>query len=1162
MQKTVLENGSGKMLPLRRRAWNRRLTKICLVMKLTTLLLLGTLFQVHAVGVAQTVNLSAKKVPMRNVLREVQKQTGYFVFFSTKELSQLTEKVQVNVEAKNVSLSAFLVELFKEQPITFELDDKTITLLRKEQNGAALVLDIPAIVVAGKVSDIDGLPVEGATVAVQGSKLATTADGQGRFRLDGVPDKARVTISAVGFMPVSLRVNGSGIVLEDAPAVASRPDETEGNTKSTAFMEADGALSIKLARLVKSIETVVVTGIFQRNNTTFTGASQTISGAELKKISANNIFTGIAAIDPAFRIVPNNVLGGSINQLPEIQIRGENSFPNLSGQLSNNPNAPLFILDGFEVSLQRIVDLDMNMINSVTLLKDASATAIYGSRGANGVMVVTTVTPKPGRMQITFNNDFRYTTPDLSVYDMLNATEKLDFEQRVGLYSATDATNQYRRDVLYNERNKDVARGVNTNWLKVPVRNGYSNRSSLYLQGGDQAVRYGIQFMGDLQTGVMKGQDRKNYSGQFDLQYLLKKVQFRNSLRVFQTASNESPYGSFSQYVALNPYWTPYDAEGRVKELLENISIPGAPVSRTANPVYNAMLHSVNRTSYFGISNNFNVRYNIVPSFFVESSLSVNRQNSGTDQFYSAQDTRFQSVADINQRGSYTARDENSSSYESLTTANLNFRTGRSQVFSTLGYNVSSSKNEFYTIVAEGFPFDRLDNLLFAAQYQTNGRPSGDESTVRRMGVVYNGLYSYDNRINAEVSLRRDGSSQYGTEKRFGNFWSTGMSWNLHNEAFFAGMPAVNNLRLRATYGSTGSLNIPAYSAQTRYNFGVNSSYYGELGAVMASLGNTALSWQEVRKLNFGLDATLLRERLSVRIDAYRERTENAITQVSLAPSTGFVNFPENLGRLENKGLEFSVRYRIIDNRVKGIMWSVNVNGFTNRNILLEISNKLQSINEKLEQANTTQVTPNILFREGESMSTIYAVRSMGVDPATGTEAFLDKDGNKTFLWSAADKVAVGIAQPKWNGNFGTNLSLKGFEMNLVFNYRTGGQLYNQTLINRVESVNPNQNVDRRAYELGWKQPGDVSMYTRITTNNTPTRLTSRFVQDENIIALTSASFGYNFFRTALLKKIGFRSLQLTAITNDLFQLTSIRTERGIDNPFSRTYSLSLRAGF
>ncbi|MCK7555624.1 hypothetical protein MKQ70_11615 [Chitinophaga sedimenti] len=197
----------------------------------------------------------------------------------------------------------------------------------------------------------------------------------------------------------------------------------------------------------------------------------------------------------------------------------------------------------------------------------------------------------------------------------------------------------------------------------------------------------------------MKEQDRNNYSGQFDLNYLLKKFQFKNSLRVFQNKSNESPWGSFSEYVSMNPYWTPYDQNGQVKQMLEDFYITNEN-SRyrylQTNPVYDVSLHSVNRSQYFGVSNNFQMRYTIVPAFYMETNFSLNKQNASRDQFYSAQDSRFTNVTDVAQRGSYTVRNENSFNYESLTTANLNLISGKHQFFSNLGFNFSSNSSNYY----------------------------------------------------------------------------------------------------------------------------------------------------------------------------------------------------------------------------------------------------------------------------------------------------------------------------------------------------------------------------------------------------------------------------------------------------------------------------------
>lgn len=1104
---------------IQRRLFWKKSFKIC-----TAAFVSACLYSNVVLAQSHTITLEKKEITLNEFLSDIRKQTGYdFVFTSSK----LNFNKKVSPKFKNAQLHQVLSQYFNVNTgVIYIVKNKTIVLIDEDK---AAYKTIQGLV----IDEVTKQPITGATVSFEDKNIKTTTNSQGIFVLN-IPEYAKeLAVKCLGHNASYIQV-----------------------TEQSKY-------TIELEEKTEAIDDVVVTGLYKRSSDSFTGAATTISGEDIKKINNNSILAAIGAVDPAFRLMANNTAGSNINQMPEVRMRGENSFPNLTGELSNSPNEPLFILDGFQVPLQRVVDLDMNLIQSITLLKDASATAIYGSRGANGVMVINTIPPAAGKIQVTFNNDFRIATPELSVYNLLNATEKLDFEKRVGIYNGSSPVQQYGLDLLYNQRYQNVLEGVNTNWLKVPTQIGTSNRSSLRLQGGDHIIKYGLQFTADLQQGVMKGQDRNNYSGQLDLSYTTDKLRFMNSIRVFGNKSNESPYGSFSNYVSANPYHSPYDREGNIQYYLENLSYSSSYAAyRTLNPLYNTTLHSINSAGYFGVTNNLSVRYNVLPYLFVESNLSLTKQADDAAEFYSAQNTRFANYTDINRKGSYKATDGDSFLYESITTANLNLQRGKNQFFSTLGFNFASDKNQYYTITAEGFPYDRLDNLLFATQYQANSRPTGDENTYRRVGFLYNGNYSYDNRFLADVSIRRDGSSQYGTDKRFGTFWSAGLGWNIHNENFIKNTAAVNKLRLRGNYGSTGSLNIPAYSAMTRYTFGTMSSYYNELGATMNNLGNPILSWQSVFKFNVGLDATLFNEKLDIRVDAYKENTKDALTQVTLAPSTGFSDYPENLGEVENKGFEFSTRYMIINRKQDRVMWSVNVNGFTNSNILKRISNKLKSANDDLNASNPSQIYPNLLLNEGASMNTIYAVRSLGIDPITGSEIFLDKEGNTTFVWNAADKVAVGINQPKWNGNFGTNLIYKGWEFNMIFNYQVGGQIYNQTLVNRVENVDPTQNVDRRAYDLGWQGPGDISQFKRIQASVVTTNATSRFVQDDNNLKLSSASVGYNFFGKRFLKRMGLNSLAVSALTNDVIWLSSVQVERGTSNPFARNYSLSIRTNF
>lgn len=1114
--KTIHSNGIGRTRPNFFRRFS--LSQFTLIM---------FFLLVSASCFAQRVTLNVSNKPITEVMKVIRDQTGYNFVYADNVISSAKP---ITLKIIDQPLETALNSIFKSQPIKFVIQAKTIILVVKDQKSVVIKDQKLAQIIEGTVKDRkNAAPMSYVVVSVQGTSVATQTDAKGHFKFIAPEDADAVEFRFIGYKTVVVKI---------------KPDAN---------------YNIFLEETSVALKETVITGVFEQKKESFTGAAKSISGTELKRVSSSNLFAAMSAIDPSFRIVPNNITGGNINQLPNIQLRGENSFPNLSGQLSTAPTLPLLILDGFEVTLQRIVDLDINLVKNVTILKDASATALYGSRGANGVIVITTITPAPGKFQVNVTNDFRFTTPDLSVYNLLNSQQKLDFEKRAGVYTVNSPILQSSYDMLYNERYKAYVKGVNTDWLSIPTQNGYSNRTSVYAQGGDSVIRYAFQVSGDFQSGVMKGQNRRNYSGQFDLNYFKKKFEFRNSLRVFQNKSNESPYGNFSDYVKMNPYWSPYDANGKVVPFVENYNFLGFTYQQ-ANPMYDATLHSVNSTNYFGVSNNFTARYKPTTYFYIESSLSINKQTGGGDMFYSALSPRFANVPDVTQRGSYQLTTNGSSGYESLTTANFNKAFGKHEIISNLGFNIADTRSNYYIVSATGFPTDALDNLLFAAQY--SGTPTGDENTVRRVGWVYSGNYIYDDRFFGSVSVRRDGSSQYGNQKRFGTFWSVGAGWNIHNESFFGKSDIVNRLKLRGSYGSTGSLNVPSYASQFRYNFNNNTSYYNNLGATLAGMGNEFLSWQNVYKANIGLDATLFKNKLDLRMELYRENTRNAVTQITLAPSAGFDSYTENFGDLLNKGFEFYARYTLMQKPESRTLWTVTLNGFTNKNTLAKISDALKASNNLLNNGNPSQVVPNIQLVEGQSINTIFAVKSLGIDPVTGSEVYLTKDGQTTMNWNVADKVPVGISQPVWNGNFGTNFSHRGFELGLIFNYQWGGQLYNQTLVDRVESVNANYNVDQRAYNLGWTGPGSISPYKRITATPSPTKLTSRFVQNDNNLILSSASLGYSFYNRQFLKDIGLRSLQLTAITNDLFRVSSIQIERGTSNPFARTYSLTLRAGF
>jgi TonB-linked SusC/RagA family outer membrane protein len=1086
-------------------------------MRLTIVILIACFMQVSASSLAQRVTLSKTNTPLKAIFKELKAQTGYNFFYTDNLLDNVAP---VSITVRNSDLADVLELIFSGQQLDYLIRDKTVIIK------AATVTR--QNVISGFVGDKkDRKPIPGVTVSIKGTKSLVQTDKNGKFTIS-VPEGAKsLEFRYLGYKTVELLISPNS------------------------------DYSIYMTEEEQVLNETVITGMVDRKVSTYTGAAKTMTAAELKAVSPVNLFTGIAALDPSFRMIPNNTIGGNINALPEVTMRGQTSYPTLGSELVGNPNTPLFILDGFQVSLQAIVDLDMNQIASVTLLKDASATAMYGSRGGNGVMVVTTILPPRGKVEVSINNNFTLSAPDLSVYNMLNSAEKLDFERRVGLI------NSYGREYINAERYKAMVSGVNTDWKSIPVQTGLNNRTNLTLRGGDQSLTFNLSFSGNLLQGVMKGQDRKNYAGSFTLSYRTDKLTFQNNTIATQVVSNASPYGEFSQYLGLNPYWKPYDENGNTNKYLENIFLTGSTGENSVvlNPLMDVTFNTIdNRNKNFNLRNNTTVRYDASKSLWFNGALGITKVNGTIDNFYSALDSRFNAVTDLNTRGTYSINNSTSFTMDGTGSVNYNKNFGMHGVTVYAGFRLASSRNDAYTLSTQGFPFGRLDNVLFAAQY-LGSRPTGSESTTNNLSYTGSANYSYDNRYFTDFTYTRDGSSAYGENNKFGNFWSAGLGWNVNNEKFLRDIVLSNLLRVRGSYGSTGTSVQDPYAAQFRYNLGTTTGYFGEVGAVPGGLGNPNLSWQQVLKSNVGIASVFFNSRLTFNAEFYNEVTQNALTTVSLAPSTGFASYTENLGKIQNRGLQLDLGYTILSQPRKGLKWNVSVNAATNKSELKELSDKLKAFNAALNTSNSAQTAANAQFIEGMSTTAIYAVRSLGIDPITGQEVYVKYDGTPTFVWDVNDKVYVGDTRPTWTGAVNSNFLYAGFTLNFSINYNYGAEMYNSTLLSRVESVNAANNVDRRAYELGWTGPGSVSPYRRITSSPTQTKLTSRFVQHDNNIQISSVNLSYQF-KTPFVKKLGLQNLTLSATTNNLATFSTIEIERGTDNPFAREYTFGLSARF
>jgi len=1092
-----------------------------------------------------------------SAIKKIQNTTPFRFLYRTADVKNINH---ITLSEKSVSVERLIKELLTGSTLTFKQIDDRILIVRNNVTTGNKLEEINSgtsradTTISGTVFDAKTKDrIVRATVTIKHTKKTVFTDARGNFRISTSLGTV-LLVSYIGY-------------------------ETQEITVT------DKVLEVRLKESAQSLEGVVVTGIVNQTKSTFTGAARTFNAEELSKVSNSNVLTALKSLDPSFQIPENLNIGSNPNVLPDVVLRGGNTLVDIRQTGAANPfnyqsqpNAPLFILDGFETSLQRINDLDMNRISSVTILKDAGATAIYGSRGANGVIVIEQLRPVEGKLRINYNASLSIEAPDLTGYDLLNAREKFDLEDRSGVFSNTFNNQQNDLDLIRQSRLQAVASGVNTDWIAKPLRTGVGQKHNIYIEGGADAVTYGMSLTYDQNNGAMKGSDRKTTTANSFLSYRIKKFQFRNDLTLTYNNANNSPYGSFSQYAQLNPYWSPYDSNGDLKVYLEDVrrTTTGERITssdyynnlngyigRPLNPLYNASLNVKDATKYSLLTNNFETRFQANDWLRLTARIAYNKQTNQSDIFLPAQHSSFAETKTF-EKGSYTRGTGNNSMLEGFLTGEVNKSFNKHMLSGSATLNVKENSYDVQYVKAVGFPNPSLDELILGNSYELDSKPTGLESTSRTIGTLARAAYAYDNRYLFDATYRLDGSSLFGTDKRFAPFWSLGAGWNAKNEEFLKESQIVNEARLRYTIGTTGSQSFESYKGITTSQYYTNVEYRGVIPSYLLGYGNETLAWQKTLKNNVGIDLTLF-NRLSLTANYFNERTKGSIAFISTAPSSGFAGYYDNMGDVVNKGYEIYARYNLIAKPANRNNWSVFANVFHVSNKIEKISSTIQALNERANTSLSSVPLPR--YAEGQSANVIWGVPSLGIDPASGNELFRARDGSITSVYDPADQVIIGDATPTMSGTFGTNLELNGIGFNIYIRFNFGGDAYNQTLVDRVENVNVAQyNVDRRVATERWQQPGDVSYYRAIVNyagKESPfiTYATSRFIQKNNFIAGESASVYYRF-SDKLNKTLRLHNTKVTLFSSDIFRVASIKRERGLDYPYARSFTFQLQTSF
>lgn len=1114
---------------------------ICTFLWVFTLLLLSPWEEVCAQGGTayrrSPITLHVNDRPLKNVLDTLAQVANVHFFYNHSQVA-VDKKVSVNVDNKTLEDVVKNLVAGMDLDVSFELN-RTVVL----KPAMKRVEGVPTLKVKGKVVDATtGEPLVGATVVLVNNKMmGVVADLDGNFEIDLPHGATALEISFIGYQTETLALQQ---------------------------LDLNKDIVVKMSQMTTEMDAVVVTGMAPRKVEGFTGGYVSVKGEELKKLSPGNLLKALQLFDPSFRIVENNKRGSDPNTMPEFQLRGDaqlgdfssSSMNMLLGDYSNSPNMPLFILDGFESTLQRIMDLDPERVESITILKDASATAIYGSRAANGVVVFETKKPLPGALNIFYSSNYSVQVPDLTDYNLMRAEEKLEYEKASGLFGDRPELLNY-----YNQKREEILRGVDTYWLSEPVRIGFSHRQHVSAEGGDDAFRYNLSLNYNGENGVMKGSDRTNYGMDIALSYRRKKWNVRNTFSMQQTKSNNSPYGSFSTYATLNPYYRKTDENGNYQKVIEK-KFTGSSYEDIPNPLYNIQFAFKDNSKNFSLTNNFAIECAILENLRLSADVSFTKTSGESDQFKSSNHTDFETQkTPLAERGTYNKSWANGFSWTANAQISYNWVKDAHNLSFMGRYNISESISSGVNLAAKGFPNDNMTDLMFAYDItkKENQINVGQESKSRSLGVIASLSYMYDYRYAMDASIRGDLASQFGSNTGMAPFWSLGVRWNLHRESFLEGS-IVSNLVLRANLGTTGSQNYSPYMSKETYSFsGLLFPYTSSdvLGAQLMALGNPNLGWSTTQNRSIALDFGLWQNRFSGSFSYYNNYTDELLLDYNIAPSSGFTTVMNNVGSVLNEGYEVMLSVTPINDYERNIQWMVSVNGSYNRNIIKKISNEL----EELNKANMNKSSaPEPIYQEGKSTSTLFAVRSLGIDPMTGQEIFLKKDGTRTFIWDPVDKVDCGDTQPKLQGSLSTSFIWKNLSIALGCTYQFGADRYNNTLVDKIENAPVGYNVDRRAFEDRWEKPGDIAKYKKISYNSANTPASDRFIEKFHEFKFSTLSIDYRFEadKYKLLNKLNIASINVSTAFEDLGRISTVKEERGTDYPFARVFNLSLSVLF
>lgn len=1092
--------------------------QILRVMRLTAFIILTACLQVSANSYSQDITITGKNVSLQKIFGEIRKQTGYFFWYDLREIEQAKP---VTISVRNASLEKTLSLCLANQPLTYSIVDKTIVIKLKENNHLPLsnLVNLPPlpVIIRGTVLNDRGEPLSGASVLVKNSSTGTQTNADGVFSIDAPPNSTLV-ISYVGYIQQEITIGGS-----------------------------QQTLNITLLPLEDNKEEIVVIAYGTARKRDLTGAVSQVKSREITSLPANNVMQALQGRAAGVQILRNNgEPGGGIS----VRIRGTNSIL--------GSNEPLYVIDGFPYSGNPTF-LQNNDIESIEVLKDASSIAIYGSRGANGVVLITTKTGKKGGVT-TVDVESGYSVQ--SVTKKMNLLTPLQYAELYNEQAANDGLAPY----FTQQQIDSFSTMKGTDWQDLVMQRAPMYVNNVTVNGGNDKTRFSLSAGVFQQDGIIRNSDFRRYSLRGNFNHDISKIfniSYNATLtrinRQFQNSSLGNRGSDLISGMLMAPSTlSPYLEDGSYRRLT------------TAYPfISNALVNPL--IAINEISNKIKadrVFSNVALTIKPMKDLSI-RISGG--------------IENTNDRSDYHANIE--PSINSVGSVSI----GTAQLTSLLNENVVNYSKQIgdrhHIAATAGFTYQDLVSTSVGGSgvgYLSDVTGTGSLSAAATPGIPYSGyskwvLLSYLGRINYNLddkylltlSIRRDGSSRYSPENKWSNFPSAAIAWRISNEPFLKASNTISDLKLRLSYGSTGSTAIGPYQTLNQLNPG--NTIFGDALYLTYAPGSVlpgSLKWETTDQFDAGIDAAFLSNRIRITADYYIKRTKNLLNRVQLPASTGYSTTVQNVGEIENKGFEFMVDADVLRSEVN---WNLSANISLNRNKVVKLYNGQDIFGSTFYTGSLNDYVN--LLREGQPLGIFYGYIEKGYKE-NGLLDYEDLNGDGSI--NASDKTYIGNPNPDFIYGINSITSYLGFELTLFVQGSQGNDIFN---LNKASTLDLGMglNLPQEVYWDHWTTSKTNTTYPKIT-NKLNANMSTRFVEDGSYLRFRNIQLAYNLPVDQWNMK-WFRNAQVYVSGQNLITLTSYSwydpevnayggsnsINQGIDYttyPPSKSITFGIRCGF